>query len=261
MEEHIIFKNSKNRKLAGVLHIPEDAKNCGGKGVPAIVCCHGFSGDKVGRYRILIRIARELCKSGFFVLRFDFSGHGDSEGEMEDTSISQELDDLECGMNYLKSHSGASIKSIGLIGHSLGGEIAILEAAKNPSINAVVLLAPVVDSNLLTGDFPRAFNEIYGKNAESAELASHMMKKRYFEELRKFKPLGEAEKIVSPVLIIHGDADDAVDILGSKYFIERANGPKKLVIIEGADHNFFGCANTTRVIKEANEWFVRWLGQ
>lgn len=257
MENATSFKNSKGQKLAGVLHLPENVKNA-----PAIILCHGFGGDKIGKYRLRVRIARELCRNGFAVLRFDFSGHGDSDGELEDISITQELDDLECAISFLKSRPEVNKEKIGIAGHSLGGEIAILETAKNKELKAVVLLAPTLDyklNKLMGGCFEDAL--ALAKKQGFAERASHKVKKQYYEEMQKFKPLIEVKKINAPLLVLHGTADDKVDILGSKELVEKANEPKKLVIIETADHYFAGYDNTMRVIKETTEWFSRCLKQ
>lgn len=255
MENAISFKNSKAQNLAGVLHIPESAKNA-----PAVILCHGFSGDKIGKYRLRVRIARELCRNGFAVLRFDFSGHGDSDGELEDISITQELDDLECAISFLKSRPEVNKEKIGIVGHSLGGEIVILETAKNKELKAVVLLAPVVDykiNKLMGGCFEEAL--ALAKKQGFAERASHKIKKQHYEEMQKFKPLIEVKKINAPLLVLHGTADDKVDILGSKELVEKANEPKKLAIISGADHDFAGYDNTMQLIGHTVDWFLRWL--
>jgi len=255
MEKAISFKNSKGQALAGVMHIPSGS----GK-FPAVILCHGFSGDKAGKYRLRVRLARELCKNGFAVLRFDFSGHGDSEGEMDDVSITRELDDLGCAISFLKSRPEADIEKIGIVGHSFGGEIVILKASENKELKAVVLLAPVVDPQLnmlMDGRFEE--NLALARKQGFAERASHKIKKQYYEELQKFRPLIEARKINAPLLVLHGTADDKVDIRGSVELIKNPNEPKKLIIIETADHDFTGYDNTMRVIKETVNWFSEHL--
>ena len=252
MEKCVSFRNSKGQMLAGVLHIPENAEKS-----PAVILCHGFSGDKVGKYRLRVRLARALSEKGFAVFRFDFSGHGDSEGEMDDISLVQELDDLECAIEYLKKQPFADTNKIGIVGHSLGGEIVILEAAKNPQFKAIALFAPVADYRKLSPDHRESFAvaEKYG----FAERASHRIKKRYFDEMKQFEPLEEVGKIHAPLLVLHGNADERVDISGSTELIEKANEPKKLVIIETADHDFAGYDNTMQLISHTADWFLRWL--
>ena len=268
MEKAISFKNSKGMNLAGVLHIPENAKNA-----PAVILCHGFAGDKIGKYRLRVRLARALCKNGFVVFRFDFSGHGDSEGEMDDISITQELDDLECAINYLKKQPAVDSKKIGIVGHSLGGEIAILEAAKNhfdcvrkafedaspqnPEIKAIVLFAPVTDYRRLDKEFMQSSEA--AEKTGFGERSSHRIKKLYFDEMKKFRPLEEIGKINAPLLVLHGTADDRVDISGSKELVEKANAPKKLVVIPGADHYFLGYEITMLLINETTCWFLEHL--
>lgn len=252
MEKAVSFKNSKGQGLAGVLHVPERICRA-----PAVICCHGFSRNKVDKFRFWVRIARALCDNGFMVLRFDFSGHGDSGGEMEDVSISREIDDLECAIKYIENQSYVDKEKIGIIGHSLGGDVAILESVNNKSIKALVLLAPVTDYRNLHKDFLDAVAE--AQKSGIGELASHKIKRQYFDELKNLATLNEIQRVHVPLLLIHGTMDERVDISGSKKLIGKANEPKKLIVMDGADHDFFGYDNTMRVASEAVKWFSEHL--
>ena len=76
MEKPVIFKNNLEKQLVGILHLPEKE----GK-FPAVIICHGFKGNKTQRK--FVGLGRELAKNGIVVLRFDFYGSGDSEGNFE----------------------------------------------------------------------------------------------------------------------------------------------------------------------------------
>ena len=75
-EKFLFFKNKSDEKLAGILHLPKKKRKEG------LILCHGFGSSKSARKFTIL--ARYLCQKGFAVFRFDFSGHGDSEGDFED---------------------------------------------------------------------------------------------------------------------------------------------------------------------------------
>ncbi len=94
MEEKVSFHNSQKEKIIGYLHIPDKTNNKG------IVLAHCFTCSNH------IKIIREICdsisKEGFLVLRFDFSGNGESEGKFEDATYSKEIKDLENAVSFLE---------------------------------------------------------------------------------------------------------------------------------------------------------------
>lgn len=77
--EAVFFENSNNKRLYGVLHRPERARN----DVGIIILSPGIK-SRVAPHRLYVKMAKRLCKKGFCVLRFDPQGIGDSEGEIEE---------------------------------------------------------------------------------------------------------------------------------------------------------------------------------
>lgn len=249
IEKPVVFKNSKGMQLVGMLHIPK------GKGkFSAVIICHGFGGNKVDMYRVHVRIARAICKAGFLVLRFDFHGHGDSEGEFRDFRVTQEFDDLRCAMNLIKKQKNFNGK-IGLVGHSLGGTIALITAAKNKDISAVVALAPVTNWRQI-----KFLNEIVEAEMKGVvERRSDILSKDVILDMTKHNPIDRVNEISCPVLIVHGTKDDSISLKGSREFIQKLKAPKKLVVIGGADHCFEGYSNTMTMIKETVSWMKKYI--
>ena len=123
-------------RLAGLLHLPEEVAALAGR--PAVVLCHGMESTKEGvKHQAL---AARLAARGYGCLRFDFSYVGESEGSFEDLTISGEVDDLTGACDHLWAEG---VGEIGVIGSSLGGTVAVLFAAAEPRVRALVTIAAV----------------------------------------------------------------------------------------------------------------------
>src|SRR3989338_8213394 len=104
MQEGVFFVNNRGEKLSGTVH---------GKGAKAVILCHGFRSSKENN-----AAWAEKLSDSFAVLRFDFSGHGESDGELKDITLTRLLADMSAAIGFIASRGA---KSIGLAGHSLGG--------------------------------------------------------------------------------------------------------------------------------------------
>ena len=119
------FYNSKNQKLVGILH-ENNKKNI-------VIICHGITGCK--NHNFIPLLSNFLEKNNFSILRFDFTGNGDSEGKINDGNYTQEIDDLGKAIDFVKN---LGYKKISLIGHSMGGAVSILRTSKDSRINNLI---------------------------------------------------------------------------------------------------------------------------
>lgn len=140
LEEPFFFDNG-SYKLFGVLHRPESQLNELG-----FVFVHPFAEEKLWTHRVLVSFARELSKRGYPVLRFDFMGHGDSEGNFEDSSVETRLSDIKGAIHTLKEKS-TSINEIGLLGLRFGASLAALAAEQEKDIYKLILWEPIIDGS------------------------------------------------------------------------------------------------------------------
>jgi uncharacterized protein len=124
MEQAIAFP-SDGLTLSGVLHVPEGAT----KPRPAIILCHGFGGSCRGAGHP--ELAQALAHAGYVVLRFDFRGCGQSEGERGSVICLEEASDLRHAVDFLETRPEVDRNRIGVIGASLGGSVALYVAAKD----------------------------------------------------------------------------------------------------------------------------------
>ena len=124
-------------KLQAVIHKPTLKQ---GERVPMVVLCHGFMGNKDGALEN--RIANLLSERGIASIRFDFNGHGQSEGRFQDMTVPNEIVDAKKVIDYVSALPYVS--SVAISGHSQGGVVAAMTAGElgSDKIKAVVLLAP-----------------------------------------------------------------------------------------------------------------------
>lgn len=125
MEKRVEFRNEKGEKLVGILHVPGREK---GEGV---ILVHGYTGNK-DEHGFFVNLARRLCERGFLVLRFDFSGHGESEGNFE--GVEKEVKELRRAMKFVGK------KRLILIGLSLGAVVSVL--AWDNRVKKLILINP-----------------------------------------------------------------------------------------------------------------------
>src|SRR5215471_11036879 len=203
-----------------------------------IILCHGVPGDK----RDMAGLAAALMDAGFGVLAFDFRGWGDSDR----TSITlghREVEDVLAAVRYAR-HQAEPQPHIGIVGLSMGAAAAIVAAAQNPAIEAVV-----ADSGYARLDqtVERATRRFLGPLGSLATRWVRRLGERLVgAPLASVAPVGAIAGISPrPVLIIHGKRDRLTDVADA-YALYRACGePKALWIIDAAGH-----ARTRRVCPE-----------
>jgi uncharacterized protein len=125
-------------RLFGILHEPDERT-----ARPAFVFCHSFAEEKLWTHRSFVLFARELAAAGFPVLRFDYRGNGDSEGDFSGSSLTTALEDVRCAVQQVREMTGP--RGVALLGLRLGATIASLAAEELSGIERLVLWAPIVD--------------------------------------------------------------------------------------------------------------------
>ncbi|MEM1553924.1 MAG: alpha/beta hydrolase [Thermoproteota archaeon] len=253
MEEFHVFIKNMDERISTFIHVPDKTP------APAIIFSHGFTGNKIEAHRLFVRAARRASKEGFVAVRFDFRGSGESDGEFEDTTISSEVSDLNAILNFIVERKEVVKEKIGLVGLSLGGVVSIITASRNPIVKSVctwsspAYFRPPPKSSFL-GDLSQL---------EKGYLdlpSGYRIKRSFFEDAQKYDVLDSCAKISPrPLLIIHGSNDNIAPVDHAQALYERAGEPKKIVIIEGADHSFNRRDWEDKVIDLTVEWFKETL--
>lgn len=164
------FDNGRGLRLLGFLHLPAGSN----RGV-GILYCHPFAEEKNCSHTVTAQTSRSLARRGFPVLRFDFSGCGDSEGELENATLDGWLEDMKSAALQLKRE--ARVDRIAVWGLRLGAGLALLEAAQRNDVAFAVLWQPVVAFKQYLHQFLRQqvgaglVNEDKGRNSVSALAA------------------------------------------------------------------------------------------
>jgi len=137
-ETPFFFQNT-GTELFGVWHRPgeADSKRC-------FVFCYPCFEEKLWAQRVFVSFARELARRGYHVLRFDFMGHGDSDGDFYRTNIHSRVSDLTRAVDVLRNELGTDC-SVGLLGLRLGATIAAIYAEADPNISKLVLWDPIIN--------------------------------------------------------------------------------------------------------------------
>ena len=180
---------------------------------PMVILMHGIFSSK--DYIPMPQLAKGLAKAGIASIRFDFNGHGKSEGRMQDMTIEKELADAQAIWNYVRSLP--YVNGIGLLGHSQGGVVASMTAGRLATAggavpDGMVLIAPgaVIKEACQGGKF---FNARFDpKNPPEYIRCWGTMKlgREYLLTTQQLDIYGTAAAYAGPVLLLHGDNDRIV---------------------------------------------------
>ena len=242
--------------------------------------CHGFKGFKDWGYFPVV--AERLARAGFAVVSFNFSGSGvgeDGETFSEPerfgrNTYSRELEDLEIVLRALRDGAfGLRPRAIGLLGHSLGGGVAVLRTARDPGIRALVTWAA-------TAQFRRLWREDQipewrrtGKIAVVNQRTGDVLPlyTDILDDLERnaaaLDVTAAASRLEVPWLVAHGAEDESVPVEDARALHGVTGGRAELLVIEGAGHTF-GITHPWRgsspafdcLIGATLDWFARHLG-
>ncbi|MFO7892301.1 MAG: bifunctional alpha/beta hydrolase/OsmC family protein [Longimicrobiales bacterium] len=222
------FQGAEGAELEGRLELPVS-----GDPVACAVFAHCFTCSK--DLKAVVHIARALARQGIAVLRFDFTGLGQSEGEFSETSFATNVEDLVAAAEFMASeYEGPDI----LIGHSLGGA-AVLQAAHSiPSARAVATIAAPCDPRHVTHLIQDSVEEIEAKGEAEVVLAGRKftIKKKFLDDLEHEAMQGRISELDKALLIFHSPVDNTVGIDNAACIYEGAKHPKSFVSLDDADH-------------------------
>jgi exosortase A-associated hydrolase 2 len=139
--EYPIYIQREQHRLFGVLHQPTG--NAIGQIEIGTVFCGPFTEEKLIAHRPMVNLARKLASNGFTCLRFDYMGHGDSNGDFEDATVESRLSDIRAVNNYLRRECGC--KQVVLLGVRFGATLSVLAADKLNEIDWLILIAPILN--------------------------------------------------------------------------------------------------------------------
>lgn len=233
VERPIAFENQ-GEQIVGVLHLP-----IGEGSHPGVVLCHGFTGNKAESHRLFVHLARTLAKAGFYVLRFDFRGSGDSGGQFIDMTVEGEISDATAAWRWMLEHTDVDPDRLALLGFSLGGCVAAYVAAEVQP--AALVLWSAVGEPVKVFTIKTSYEAMLAqvRNVGYLPLSGWQVGQRFVEEMPTLEPLVKVAQYTGPGLFIHGSGDQSVSFENSHLFYQNAGGVEtELHIIEEADHTY-----------------------
>lgn len=153
--------------LRGMLHCPVEHSTFR---KTAVIFLHGWSGCRLGPHRMFVHMARLLSRSGYYSIRFDFNGHGESDGNIANSTIDSMVDDVLCVINFMKEKKYS--EQFTLVGICSGSKVAIATTTRCNTINNLVLWSPEPLGSMRT--FATAFQHVLSRSHE------------YFRKLKDF---------------------------------------------------------------------------
>ena len=229
MKKKVTFASSKGSKLVGIISDEDSSK-------PIVIFAHGLGSSKESdKYA---DFQNNLSKHNISVFKFDFYGHGESEGDFSDVTITEGTDDVLCAIKLLKMKG---FIKIGLVGTSFGGICSIIATSKTADLMFLGLLVPV--SN------PEELPDL--KHHEDASRLNYQMNLDSSNNGHK-----AANKIKIPVYIIHAGDDEIVPVKQSIIFAKLLKNAK-LEIVDNADHRMRAPKVYKRVLNLMTNFIVK----
>ncbi len=224
----VAFENNQGLRLSAQIDLPVNQQP-----YTYAIFAHCFTCNK--DLKAVRYISRGLTNEGIAVLRFDFTGLGQSEGDFADTNFSANTEDLKAAARFLeKQYEPPSI----LVGHSLGGAAVLYVAAELRSVRAVAAIGAPAGTEHVVHIFGEHLKEVEEKSSAVITIGpqSYRVKKQLLDDLRSIRLLERVRQMRKPLLIMHSPQDRIVGIDNAARLYQAAWHPKSFVSLDGADH-------------------------
>ena len=244
------FEGSQTDVLRGLLDTPQGASTA------SALFAHCFTCSK--NLKAVAYISRALTERDIAVLRFDFTGLGESEGDFADTNFSSNVDDLVAAARFLETHhEGPKI----LIGHSLGGTAVLQAANRIPSVRAVVTIGAPYDPEHVTKLFSAQRDVIHSEGEAEISLGGRTftIKRQFLDDISQGKAHDIIAALRKPLLIFHSPIDNTVGIESAAEIFKAALHPKSFISLDDADHLLTREADARYVGDVTAQWAERYL--
>ena len=247
--EHFDFPGESGQMLSGRFDLPE------GPASAHVLFAHCFTCTKSSL--AAARVAKELTRLGFGVLRFDFTGLGQSGGDFADSSFSGSIADILSAAAAMRAAGRAPSL---LIGHSLGGAAVLAAAADLPDVRAVVTIAAPFDATHAEKLFTN-LDELMERGEAEVRIGGRpfRMRSSSIEDLRSHDQAERIRRLGRPLLILHSPQDATVGIDNAGAIFQAARHPKSFVSLAGADHLLTRREDAEFVASIVSGWARRYL--
>jgi uncharacterized OsmC-like protein/alpha-beta hydrolase superfamily lysophospholipase len=259
--ERVAFPGSQGARLAGRLETPE------GEPAAYVLFAHCFTCSK--DLKSAGGISRQLLARGIAVLRFDFTGLGESGGDFADTNFSSNVEDLVAAADFLRRERQAPAL---LVGHSLGGTAMLAAAPRIPEALAVATIGAPSDTANLRAKLAARVAGLGGPAAPEAGPAGEeayeldlggqrpvRIRRQLLEDLAGDHLHGVLPALGRPLLLFHSPVDRVVGIEHAERLFLAARHPKSFVSLGDADHLLSDPRDAAQVGAMLAAWASRYL--
>jgi putative redox protein len=225
--DRIRFAGGSGAELAARIELPEVEP----RAYALFAHCFSCSKDlKAARW-----IGRALAEQGIGVLRFDFTGLGESAGDFAETNFSSNLEDLVAAADFLRERYGPPRI---LVGHSLGGAAVLAAASRIPDAAAIATIAAPSDTAHLSDQLIRIAPEIAERGEAEIDLGGRpfRVKRQLLEDLQERSLRPAIAGLGRALLVMHSPVDESVHVDHARRIFEWAKHPKSFVSLDDADH-------------------------
>jgi pimeloyl-ACP methyl ester carboxylesterase len=259
MEYPLEFVDSSGHRVSAILTTPEAETGT------VAVLCHGFLSQKNSTSNKAL--TQTLTKRGIATLRFDFFGHGDSEGPFRALTTTIGIDQALAAVSLVKTRG---YRRIALVGSSFGGLVSILTASElarrherqlhdSTVLACLALKCPVVDfGEELRSELGEAGMEEWRQTDSIPDLhggpSRIPLDFAFYQDCLKRVAYEPARLITVPTLIVQGDCDEYVPLHQSRRLLDALAGPKRLDMLPGADHQFTKPSDFQRMLGLLTDW-------
>lgn len=249
--ERVQFESTSGHRLAGLLDLPDDKE-----ATAFAVFAHCFTCGK--NLKPIVNINKTLANYGFGVLRFDFTGIGESQGDFSETSFSSNVEDLQAAADFLEEQYQAPAL---LIGHSMGGAAVLQAAGKIDSAKAVITIAAPSSPDHLSNILEEKRNMAKSEGAAEVTIGGRTftLTREFFDDLEAQKMRETIGNLNLPLLILHSPKDQTVDIANADEIFQAARQPKSYISLDQIDHLMLDEKNARYVGNLIGSWVQNYL--
>jgi uncharacterized protein len=227
----LYFPNNHEEYLCGIWSGPTPSKGC-----PVVILSHGLASSKDRGAHI--NLERRLNEENIATFRFDFSGHGESEGDFGDFNLSRAIEDIHSAVHFL-TETDLEYSKVGLFGSSFGALASLIAASQSRKVNFLALKSPFPYYGFFDWKYKLgiAVNLLFN-GGKLNYRENYDLKSSFFKDFKKYNSYSAAGNIRIPTFIVHGSKDEIAPIAHSHrlHYILRENGIMQE--ISEADHRY-----------------------
>jgi uncharacterized OsmC-like protein/fermentation-respiration switch protein FrsA (DUF1100 family) len=244
------FNGAEGHRLSAQLDLPD------GQPRAYALFAHCFTCSK--KSRAAVRISRALALKGLGVLRFDFTGLGDSEGDFSTSGFSGNVRDLVAASAHMASQG---MEPTLMLGHSLGGAAALAAAGQLPNITAVAAVAAPFDVVHVTKLFGDKVDDIERRGEAEVNLGGTPLtiRRSFIDDLRSHDAGQAIAQLKRPLLVLHSPVDQIVGIENASAIFLAARHPKSFISLDHADHLLTQATDADYAADVIAAWASRYL--